>query len=64
MVDLIAPNSEEAHRAKIWLGLMSLERLSDTLSRSDKPKMGKLMRKIGPRILTAAQSIMVGSDLA
>lgn len=57
MVDLISPNSEEAHRAKIWLGLMSLERLSDTLSRSDNPKMGKLMRKIGPRILTAAQSI-------
>lgn len=57
MVDLIAPSTDEAYRAKIWLGLMSLERLSDTLSRTGNPKMGKLMSKIGPRILTAAESI-------
>jgi len=47
MVDLIAPSPDEAHRAKIWLGLMSLERLSDTLSRTDNPKTDKLLRKIG-----------------
>jgi len=57
MVDMIAPTPDEAYRAKIWLGLMSLERLSDTLSRTDNPKIDKLMRKIGPRILTAAQSV-------
>lgn len=57
MVDLIAPSLEEAHRAKIWLGLMSLERLSDTLSRTDNPKIDKLMRKIGPRIVNAAQAV-------
>lgn len=56
MVDLIAPSPDEAHRAKIWLGLMSLERLSDTLSRTDNPRIDKLMRKIGPRILNAAQA--------
>ncbi|UYQ78385.1 aminoglycoside phosphotransferase family protein [Glutamicibacter sp. JL.03c] len=55
MVDLIAPSPDEARRAKIWLGLMSLERLSDTLSRTDSPKIDKLMRKIGPRIEHAAQ---------
>lgn len=59
MVDLIAPNPDEARRAKIWLGLMSLERLSDTLSRTDNPKMSKLMRKIGPRILNAAEAVLV-----
>lgn len=57
MADQIAPTKDQAYRAKIWLGLMSLERLSDTLSRTDNPKMGKLLRKIGPRILTAAESI-------
>lgn len=56
MADLIAPTPDEAHRAKIWLGLMSLERLSDTLSRTDNPRIDKLMRKIGPRILNAAQA--------
>lgn len=57
MVDLIAPSPDEAHRAKIWLGLMSLERLSDTLSRTDNPKTDKLLRKIGPRIENAAQAV-------
>ncbi len=57
MADQIAPNPDEARRAKIWLGLMSLERLSDTLSRTDNPKINKLMRKIGPRILNAAQAV-------
>lgn len=57
MVDLIAPTLDEAHRAKIWLGLMSLERLSDTLSRTDNPKTDKLLRKIGPRIENAAQAV-------
>lgn len=57
MADLIAPTPDQARRAKIWLGLMSLERLSDTLSRTDNPKLGKLLRKIGPRILAAAQAI-------
>ena len=57
MVDLIAPSPDEARRAKIWLGLMSLERLSDTLSRTDDPKTDKLLRKIGPRIENAAQAV-------
>ncbi|UTT40652.1 aminoglycoside phosphotransferase family protein [Glutamicibacter mishrai] len=56
MVDLIAPSLDEAYRAKIWLGLMSLERFSDTLSRTDNPKTDKLLRKIGPRIENAAQA--------
>lgn len=54
LVEQIAPDAEQARRARIWLGLMGLERLSDALSRSDKPRLDKLMRKIGPRILRAA----------
>ncbi|UXN31698.1 aminoglycoside phosphotransferase family protein [Glutamicibacter sp. M10] len=57
MVDLIAPNRDEAYRATIWLGLMSLERLSDTLLRADDRNIDKLIDKIGPRILEAAQAV-------
>ncbi|MCW4465183.1 aminoglycoside phosphotransferase family protein [Glutamicibacter sp. MNS18] len=54
MIEQIAPDTDQAHRARIWLGLMSLERFSDTISRTDSPNLGKLLRKIGPRILRAA----------
>lgn len=57
MIEQIAPDAEQARRARIWLGLMSLERLSDTLTRSDNPRLDKLMRKIGPRILAAAAAV-------
>lgn len=57
LIEQIAPDAEQAHRAHIWLGLMSLERFSDTISRSDNPRLDKLLRKIGPRILNAASSI-------
>ncbi|WP_313811499.1 aminoglycoside phosphotransferase family protein [Glutamicibacter sp.] len=56
LIEQIAPDAEQAHRAQIWLGLMSLERLSDTLSRTDAPKLNKLLRKIGPRIIDAAKA--------
>lgn len=56
LIEQIAPDAEQARRARIWLGLMSLERLSDTLTRSDSPRLDKLMRKIGPRILSAAEA--------
>ena len=56
LLDAIAPDAEQARRARIWLGLMSLERFSDTIARTDHPRLDKLLRKIGPRILTAASA--------
>lgn len=57
LIDRVAPDAEQAHRARIWLGLMSLERFSDTISRTDNPRLDKLLRKIGPRILSAAAAL-------
>jgi len=56
LVEAIAPHPDEARRARIWLGLMSLERFSDTMARTDAPRVDKLLRKIGPRILDAARA--------
>lgn len=56
LIDLIAPDASQAHRAKIWLGLMSLESISDTISRTDNPRIDKLLRKVSPRILNAAKA--------
>lgn len=57
LIEQVAPDADQAHRARIWLGLMSLERFSDTISRTDEPKLDKLLRKIAPRILAAARAI-------
>ncbi|MFJ2618933.1 aminoglycoside phosphotransferase family protein [Glutamicibacter sp. NPDC087344] len=57
LIEQIAPDAEQARRARIWLGLMGLERLADTLLRSDNPRVDKLMRKIAPRLHGAAAVI-------
>lgn len=56
LIDMIAPDADQAHRARIWLGLMSLESISNTIARTDNPKLGKLLRKVAPRILNAAKA--------
>ncbi|GAB3620450.1 hypothetical protein GCM10027417_17110 [Glutamicibacter endophyticus] len=57
LIEKIAPDPATAHRAKIWLGLMALERVSDTLSRDDNPRMDKLLAKVAPRVMDAAAAL-------
>ena len=50
----IARDAGEAARAAVWIGAIGLDALHDALQRRDNPNMGKLLRKIAPRIRRAA----------
>lgn len=60
LIDQVAPDPGQARRARIWLGLMSLERFSDAIARIDHPRLDKLLRKIGPRLRMAAAAAARG----
>lgn len=54
LMDQLAGDAEEAHRAKIWTGLMYLERLSASVDSMVPVELEALIEKIGPRIKRAA----------
>lgn len=54
-IDAIAPNPEEAWRARVWLGAMALESVYDA-SLNHGRDLGSLVEKIGPRLLAAADA--------
>jgi len=58
----IARDAGEAARADVWIGAMGLDALHDALRRTDHPKLGKLLRKVGPRIHAAARAADAALD--
>ncbi|GAA3693547.1 hypothetical protein GCM10023081_33620 [Arthrobacter ginkgonis] len=58
----IARDAGEAARAEVWIGAMGLDALHDALQRTDNPKLGKLLRKVAPRIRLAAQAADAAQD--
>lgn len=57
----------EAARAAVWIGAIGLDGFGDAMSRTDSPstrhsRLGRLLRKVGPRILAAQEALDAALD--
>ena len=60
MLDLMAPTAQEAWRARVWLGAMSLESIYDVSLANDPARLEAMVTKVSGRIRRAAVAARSG----